>query len=717
MSNENPKPSGKGENIVSTSNPPLTHSQNKPLRWLLVPAVKGEQGYRLAFLLDDKEDFILLGEGRTAKVYLGMIVPNGVENDTLAANQNAEYLAIKCLLTDENDEYRQQIYARFKVEMEETANRGGGEQAEFVEFSCLGRISLVGLTKAEEAEPTVALLRKIALELRIDPWPDSVLEKVLKLDGEKLQGSFYAMQLCQGSLLDILESGDSWDELACYKALSWAQTNLRKVQGINNSDIQTITERFLDVLPETWSGYEILNSFKDDEEANRFRNLIVLELALTVANMVRNLHNSSVGLPLSLAHRDLKPGNILVRHPLSATGSFKPDFLLSDLGYVVDRRVLESGNPSIRLDSWRTHQVPGSQYYRAPEQWTLPIEVRMKVDQAHSGKGTVFQVLSSRLDSVEQGDYLAIPRKHFDLDDGRLKTIVEVTRSGGSGGPRRQRRQFRLRIDEKIKADIRHDIVAHIVKASGFHTDGFSFGATLYDLATGGKNPEHFYFYCLHRYQVDWDDKSQLTVEQIVDELLRLDEVEYEATEEVKKDGPTGWSQRMIKKFSKGDEPKEIPAPASIVVQTKEPTYAEYLHDERGVKMPREILLLICKCMLRGYKGCYYLPNLSGGWTSDENVNAFDRIINDINKVITPGKPKEGEPAVKGYDMPTGIPKPFRANTLVLLRCLGRGAILPTLAPRELPVEPKAETIRAVLAPAEKEGASSPSRDASSESE
>ncbi|MCP4339195.1 MAG: hypothetical protein GY799_09985 [Desulfobulbaceae bacterium] len=44
------------------------------------------------------------------------------------------------------------------------------------------------------------------------------------------------------------------------------------------------------------------------------------------------------------------------------------------------------------------------------------------------------------------------------------------------------------------------DLQAHIIKSTGFHTDGFSLGAILYDLISGGKNPEHFYTFCLAAY-------------------------------------------------------------------------------------------------------------------------------------------------------------------------------------------------------------------------
>ena len=662
-----------------------------------VAAVRGTQLVRLAFLLDKNAQFILLGEGRTAKVYLGAMVDTDDENVDRAQNTQAQYVAIKCLLTDENEEYRQQIRARFKIEMAETAARGGPAQETFVNFFCQGRIDLQRVPPEEESEKLTSLLRKASDTLGIKPWPQTILNRVHDLSGEKLEGSFYAMQLCQGSFLDILESSDPWDEMSCYQALQWAQKNVRKVQEKKIKAVQKMVKRFLESPPESWSGYEILNAFKDTAEANGFRGRVVLELASKIAELLRNLHSSGKGD--SLAHRDLKPGNILIKHALDDDrGILTPVFRLSDLGYVVERKVLEIGAQSIRLDAWRTHQVPGSQFYRAPEQWTLPVEIRMRMDSRATKEGTVFQVLSSRLDNVEQGDFLTLPTKYLEQDDGRLKTIVEVTRpikASAGGNRRRPRRQLSLRIEEKAKGKIQHDVVAHIVKASGFHTDGFSFGAILYDLATGGKNPEHFYFYCLHRYQVDWEKSSTLTVEAIVDELQTLDDYE---TNESKGENASGVSDsdkrkgffgKAIETFTGDSEHRQdtkAPIPAELVSSpaSKEPTYAEYLRDERGVEIPREILLLICKCMLRGYEGCYYSSNLAGGWNADKNVDAFDLVVEDINAII--------ENADLPFYLPRGIPAEFESNALILLRCLGREAkpvsVVPPAAPSSLPVAP-----------------------------
>src|SRR5438477_84570 len=105
-----------------------------------VAAVRGNQMISLAFFLDADEQFVLVGEGRTAKVYLGAVIHDSGRTVDRAQDTEADYVAIKCLLTDENEEYKQQIRARFKTEMAETAARGGPAQESFVDFVCQGRI-------------------------------------------------------------------------------------------------------------------------------------------------------------------------------------------------------------------------------------------------------------------------------------------------------------------------------------------------------------------------------------------------------------------------------------------------------------------------------------------------------------------------------------------------------------------------------------------------
>ncbi|MBA3570457.1 MAG: hypothetical protein H0W34_00460 [Pyrinomonadaceae bacterium] len=387
-----------------------------------------------------------------------------------------------------------------------------------------------------------------------------------------------------------------------------------------------------------------------------------------------------------MAHRDLKPGNILIQHPLAQLNGLEESTLwLSDIGYVADLTDLQDGSKSQSLELWRTNQVPGSQFYRAPEQWTQPIEVQMLMNSS-SEAGTVFEVLSSKVQNVEPGDLLASTIVRPVPDRNRLLAITKVERAKVDTGPTKPergpewqkkitgrhgeeavtedggRRRLLITVREKFEPQ-RGEITAHIVKTTGFHTDGFSFGAMLYELATGGRNPEHFYQYCLQHHQLRNNDRqgrseAPLDLCEIVDDLVHLD--------------------RGLKRVA----PRFAALFGSIL------NYGEFVRDVRGVPVAREILHIICASMLRGFsksktgashtsrhrknrsrledRGSYYHSDAKDehdakhqGWHASPNVEAFKLIGRDLAVVYN------------ACSLPQDYPGVFIGKGLLLLRCLG----------------------------------------------
>src|SRR5262249_45254371 len=136
-----------------------------------------------------------------------------------------------------------------------------------------------------------------------------------------------------------------------------------------------VVGRYLNAHPAGKSGYTILNDFKVDKVSSRVRSFAVLELFAAICRAVAQLHTKQkTGEPL--AHRDLKPGNIFFDHSADPDGMEQIKIRLADLGYVITRLQIDGGEQTlVGGQKGIDYMAPGSQFFRAPEQAELPVEV------------------------------------------------------------------------------------------------------------------------------------------------------------------------------------------------------------------------------------------------------------------------------------------------------------------------------------------------------
>lgn len=602
------------------------------------------------FLPLDERRPILLGTGRNAVVFLGRTAPD--EEHT-----GNEYIAVKFLKDDVNQQYAEMIRLRFRKEASQTQEFGQYGEF-FVRYRGVGTIGDVRPNEFSYIDQLDNDEGKKALRNETESL------KVLKRE-YGLQGIFYITELCQGTLYDIFESDKPWvDAVKIYQSLDEMYGKaLRQQADKLDNDIQEVKNRYM--MPERisanhLSGYGILNAFRADHKANRVRNNAVLRLFRDVVKTVFQTHLYGDGL----THRDLKLGNLFIQHLVDPEGFANIVVKLADLGYLADFHQLEKGDFSLRVEGWRNSGalVLGSQFYRAPEQAQLPIEVRVTVDPVEKDK---VWIRESKIDKIEKGDWLALGDHFVDQEhmsnsehtknissDGNLQInaperqvgnvyrINEIDKPNGS---------FKLTLDDKLVLSQEEDLQAHIIKSTGFHTDGFSLGAILYDLISGGKNPESFYIYCLAKFQ----EIKDYTVKDIVNILTPP--VSSHPTEATSLD-LSSHSLNRREKFrafravNRADNVDAlidsilILALASEGVPTEEvadnyryrkfPLIEDLLRDKRNVPIPRDILEIIIKCMLRDVDGAYYSTKSAEGYLSEENRQATKKLYEDVGDLL-----------------------------------------------------------------------------------
>jgi len=635
---------------------------------LSVKAVDPNGKMQEYYLHRDGDRPVVLGTGRNAVVFLARTA----EDPRATA---VEYRAVKFLKNDVDQEYADESARRFFDEAEKTKNFGRLVGA-FVRYESWGYIGPV------DARWQLYYGRDA------DRMGNEGREYDVVKDYFFLQGPFYVLELCQGTIQDLLDKDIHWPDLSAYRHIDSYHHVLRSQIQAVAGDVREVVERYMHGKANIFgmSGYDLLNAFKDEPGANSVRNFAVLELFEKIVWTVWQLH--AEGSSDGVAHRDLKPGNVFLQHSADIKGFNQVSVKLSDLGYVAHTALLESGDLSLR-QSFRNPGAltPGSQFFRAPEQAELPIEVRADVDEHDP---SVVFIKSSKVGDIQHGDWLSIGDFFTDqlkrsaaperLLDPSLFKIVGVDLQPGSKGCHTFRTSYKLKLDREVRLAVMHDLQAHVIKSTGFHTDGFSLGAMLYDLASGGKNPELFYTYCLMGFTSRFArlfETTQYCVDNIIDvlspagptvsngvtpsESLRLEEK---------------WRlARQLLHSQTIDELIESMLESSLHRTTITNDIAEelrnyrfrhfhlvndLLRDYRAVPIPRGILALIVKCMLRDVEGAYYSSSHESGFVSVDNQRASERIYQDVELLL----------GQSSYQLPRSFPASLQTNLLFKLRAL-----------------------------------------------
>lgn len=620
----------------------------KPLQITVINDNDDSTAYYLP-LFEEKDGHwpFRLGTGRNAVVFLGW---------TKDQEENSRFLAFKFLKNDPNEEYAQMVSERFLIEMKATEKitiHGNY----FVQFR--GRGFIGKLDKDDKKNP------------KWKPLYDKVFEKnatdaFQKIkDHFKLQGPFYLMELCQGTLHDLLERPEPWIiGSRAYQVNALNRNALLSENERTSEIIKDFKSKYIDTSKlkeaDDFSGYDILNAFKTDEASNNVRNYAVMEIFKGIARTVGSLHKNN------LVHRDLKLGNLFFWHPYDDGINFDNIiFKLADLGYAADIRLFQKADWTLEVDNWRTPGalVPGSQYYRAPEQARLPIEVRANI--AHDNPKQVI-IKSSKVTEIEKGDQLVIG-DFFGIEEdedspqnNNVRRIESVNNEGSV---------YTIELEYPLDLISKDDLEAHIIKSTGYHTDGFSLGAILYDLASGGKNPEDFYTYNLASYHKITHSKSadlenspkQISVKGIVDSFYtekhlknlfdsRIVEKLIKSTDSSESNDEN--QRKFINSIQQflwpgTDTPSSQQKPSSKRNETKDdffkiieaiidkPLSADLLTDVRGVRIPEEILTIIVKCMVRDFDDTYYKTSAKGYFTDENKLAISDHLVIEVENYLT----------------------------------------------------------------------------------
>jgi serine/threonine protein kinase len=465
---------------------------------------------------------LLLGTGRNAVVFLA----------TTTTQRDSEanyYRAIKFLRDDIDKQYARASAERFFEEADK-AKRFDRLQGTFVKYfgwGAIGKPEDQPNAKGEHRDFWWYSQLKGYDKLLIDnnDANSQDLDRIRKYFD--LQGPFYVLDLCQGTLYDMLDKHTPWINLPAYSITKFQESLLIQTYGRESEHIDAFAKTYLKRHPTGRSGYDILNDFQDEATANKIRSHAVLEIFQQIAYTVSELHKKEVIIdPRTnrsrtvdpLAHRDLKPGNIFFQHDANIGGLNQITLQLSDLGYVTNAARITDGDITLRQGhKGLEYQAPGSQYYRAPEQAELPVEVRVDLDiELRDAKAVI--VRGSKVDRIEMHDWLLLSDIFNEGDrsadgDPRLFKIMEVDRRADDSGI-----YYHLKLDNSIVTSKIEDIQGQVIRSTGFQTDGFSLGTILYDLISGGKNPLAFNTYCVVSLTSQFE-RQAYSVDDIVDVL------------------------------------------------------------------------------------------------------------------------------------------------------------------------------------------------------
>jgi len=203
---------------------------------------------------------------------------------------------------------------------------------------------------------------------------------------------------------------------------------------------------------------------RDDLLAVEFRERVfrVLEYVLPIATAIEYSH-----LVCDTCHRDIKPGNILLKLP-------NPTLRGSQLAVkLADFNVGKFQDPVMDVSVTRFQSVPGTLYFQSPEQEINSFELLVNVEQG-----------SPEVEYFE--DF------YIDIHENDRFSLFNRSESYGIAGADRERK--RLQLVKPYAESSECNVRAKVTKGVGRPADIYSLGALLYYLISGAyANPKTLY--------------------------------------------------------------------------------------------------------------------------------------------------------------------------------------------------------------------------------
>jgi len=304
----------------------------------------------------------------------------------------------------------------------------------------------------------------------------------------------------------------------------------------------------------------------------RDRLFRVLEYMLPIAAAVEYAH-----LECNVCHRDIKPGNILIRLPNPRLQGSTLDVRLADFNVGKVREQEQD------LSVTRMQAVPGTLFFQSPEQETNMFEILVNVSQ---GSPEV---------SYFEDFYIAIAQNDtFQLfNRGARYTVIAA-----------DLRRHRLMLDRPYEDRSELNVRAQILKSVDRAADIYSLGALFYYLISGAYgNPKTLYD-AFHKF-IEYDGTDQPGEGQnLVDSYI---EHEYSVIHSLR-----------TPRVDENNQPVVAPADRFF-------SYKHYL-DGNGELIEKEIMRVIAKAMIRNKPDSY-----CQAW--DISTMGISALVNDLRRL------------------------------------------------------------------------------------
>ena len=444
---------------------------------------------------------VVLGSGNYAVVVLA--APSAVPNNAYS------FFAIKFLRKDTESKIFSDIgQMRFYSEVSKTRNFLG-------DLPYLVGYKGYGQTKEIDKPSRTRRDESILAEV-YKPQLDEVVVRNEKADIHKfienglkvaLLGEFYIMNAASGTLGDFLLQDFGWKRNSIFVNSPRRASQLSEVvdddQILLRATQEMLDDQNITLDANDKSGLGILRAV--DKANPKFANRAIVYLFSDMIRTVMALHNprhmlkhgsakevESEGHPLEKhideagwAHRDIKPANFLM------------DFVPPDLGYGVratDLGFVIGASDAGKKETMSATKDPGvlalgSYLYRAPEQRESRYEIQFSLNSDEAinviGFMDIGDMNISAGDLFESDDFLVENQEDHDQGAPIRTTIVDATKKEG---------KFQIHLEDRLHPKASQVLYSgDVIKLTGQHTDLFSLGATLYLMASGGKNPEKFF--------------------------------------------------------------------------------------------------------------------------------------------------------------------------------------------------------------------------------